>query len=60
MTEKKSKKKCPECLGEKILPGTCECNSEWRGSQGDDEWNECQCTPDIPCPVCNSSGVVEQ
>jgi RecJ-like exonuclease len=60
MTEKKTRKKCPECGGKKIIPGVCECNVEWRGSQVDGEWNECKCTPDIPCPICNGTGFIEE
>jgi hypothetical protein len=59
MSEEKIKKECPECCGEKVIAGTCVCNSEWRGSQAGDDWDECQCTPELPCPTCNSSGFVE-
>jgi hypothetical protein len=60
MTEKKTEKECPECCGKKIIPGECICNSEWRGTQVGDDWNECQCSPDVPCPNCNGTGVVEE
>ena len=33
MAEQKTKKECPECCGEKNIPGVCECASEWRGTQ---------------------------
>ena len=59
MTENKNKKKCPECDGKKIIPGTCECNSEWRGTLVGEEWDECQCTPDAECPGCSGTGFVE-
>lgn len=59
MSEEKPKKECPECSGRKIIPGTCVCNSEWRGSQVGDDWDECQCSPDVSCPTCNGSGFVE-
>ena len=59
MEEQKTTKECPECSGQKVIPGICECDSEWRGTQVDDEWNECQCTPDVPCPICNGTGVIE-
>ena len=33
MAAQKTKKECPECCGEKNIPGVCECASEWRGTQ---------------------------
>ena len=60
MTEKKIKKECPECCGEKIIPGTCVCNSEWRGTQEGGDLDDCQCTPDMSCPTCNGTGYVEE
>jgi hypothetical protein len=53
------KKVCPECNGEKVIQGTCECNSEWRGSKVGEEWNDCQCVPQVVCPVCKGTGFVE-
>ena len=58
MTES-NKKVCPVCQGKKVVPGTCECNSEWRGSQVGDEWSDCQCVPEQECPTCNGTGYVE-
>lgn len=49
---------CPDCNGEKEIKGKCECDSEWRGSQVGDEWEDCQCTPTVTCPTCNGSGYV--
>lgn len=53
------KKVCPECNGEKVIRGTCECSSEWRGTMAGDEWNDCQCVPQVICPVCKGTGFVE-
>ena len=60
MAGNSTKKERPECCGNKTIPGVCECASEWRGTQTGDEWNECQCTPDISCPTCNGRGYVEK
>jgi len=60
MAEQKTKKECPECCGKKNIPGVCECASEWRGTQIGEEWNDCQCTPDIICPTCNGRGYIEE
>ena len=57
MNEKK--KICPTCQGKKVIPGVCECSSEWRGQQNDDEWQECQCTPEQECPTCKGSGYAD-
>jgi len=57
MTQK-SKQVCPTCQGEKVVKGTCECNMEWRGSQIDDEWEDCRCMPELECPTCLGSGYV--
>ena len=51
---------CPTCNGNKILEGNCECSMEWRGTQVGDEWEDCQCTPDQPCPTCSGTGYVDQ
>ncbi len=54
------KKECPECGGEKILPGTCSCDMEWQGTQiNDDEFQDCICAPDIECPSCKGTGYIE-
>lgn len=60
MIEKKTTKECPECCGQKVIPGTCHCDSEWRGTQVDDDWSECQCTPEVTCPTCNGTGFLEE
>ncbi len=54
-----NKKICPLCQGKKIVAGTCECNSEWRGTQRDDEWDECQCTPELQCEMCKGTGYID-
>ncbi len=53
------KKMCPECNGEKVIRGTCECSSEWRGTKIGDDWNDCQCVPQLTCPLCKGTGFVE-
>ena len=60
MSDQKTKKECPECCGQKVIPGTCVCNSEWRGTQAGTDWNECQCVPEVPCPICNGTGYLEK
>lgn len=50
---------CPTCDGKKILPGTCACSQEWLGSQVDDDWENCQCTPDQECSTCMGTGYVK-
>jgi len=35
-----SKTICPRCNGKKTINGNCECNMEWRGSDGDDGWED--------------------
>ncbi len=57
MAEKKQKE-CPMCRGEKTLPGTCVCDSEWRGTQTEEDWNDCQCNPDIECTLCHGTGFI--
>lgn len=49
---------CPDCNGKGQIEGTCVCDSEWRGSQVGDEWEDCHCTPTIPCPTCHGTGYV--
>ena len=56
----KVKHMCPQCNGKKVVQGTCVCDSEWRGTQVGDEWNDCQCAPEQPCPTCNGTGYVEE
>ncbi len=58
MAEKKQMK-CPQCQGSKTTAGTCECTAEWRGTDIDGEWNDCQCERESACPLCGGSGVVE-
>ena len=50
---------CPTCQGKKVLEGVCECDSEWRGSKGDEGWDDCQCTPEQVCTTCQGTGSVE-
>lgn len=56
--EEKKEKTCPTCQGAKVLKGTCECNVEWRGTNSEDGWDDCQCTPDQQCSTCQGTGVV--
>ena len=51
-------KPCPICLGKKVVPGTCVCNMEWRGTQTETGWEDCQCTPEVTCTQCNGTGSV--
>ncbi len=51
-------KVCPECAGEKKIGGTCECNMEWRGNQQGDDWEDCLCSKEVDCPVCNGAGFI--
>ena len=53
-----NKKICPECNGKKNIPGTCVCDMEWRGSQKEDEWDDCQCSEEEICPACLGTGSV--
>ena len=57
----KNKIVCPICGGSKTVPGTCTCDMEWRGNTiaDSDEIEDCQCTPEIPCPNCKGSGFVD-
>jgi len=50
---------CPICQGKKVVAGTCECNSEWRGTQNGDDWEDCRCTPEEKCPECGGKGTVD-
>ncbi|MCF6247601.1 MAG: ankyrin [Desulfobacula sp.] len=54
-----SEKTCPKCKGKKIIVGNCECNPEWRSSDGGDQYDDCQCEPDIDCPQCQGKGYIE-
>ena len=58
MTQK-TEKTCPTCQGKKVVAGTCECNMEWRGTQGENGWDDCQSSPEQECPTCGGTGVVE-
>jgi type II secretory ATPase GspE/PulE/Tfp pilus assembly ATPase PilB-like protein len=53
------RKVCSTCQGKKVVEGVCECSTEWRGTQSDDEWEECQCTPEVSCPTCKGTGYIE-
>ena len=50
---------CPECKGKKVIPGTCTCDMEWRGTQQGEDWEDCQCTQDELCPVCKGKGYID-
>ncbi|MEW6428444.1 MAG: ankyrin [Thermodesulfobacteriota bacterium] len=52
-------KPCPQCNGSKMIKGTCSCDMEWRGNRVEEEWQDCQCTPEVVCPVCNGTGMVD-
>jgi len=52
---------CPQCQGAKTVPGECVCDNEWRGSQIDaEQWEDCHCERELPCPVCHGKGYVEE
>ncbi len=53
-----SKKTCPECNGNKIIVGNCECNPEWRSMDPQDGVDDCICEPDHDCPTCKGIGYV--
>ena len=54
----RKEKVCPECNGKKVILGTCVCDSEWRGTQVGNEWEDCHCMPEITCHVCHGTGIV--
>lgn len=54
-----NKKICSTCQGKKVIKGICECAMEWRGTQKENEWEDCQCTPELECPTCQGTGFVE-
>lgn len=56
---KEKKEICPVCQGKKVVAGTCECNSEWRGTQRGDDWDDCQCAPEQQCEMCGGTGTVD-
>ena len=56
----KEKKVCPQCNGEKVIPGNCVCDMEWRGTQGDESWDDCQCEKEVTCPTCNGTGYIDK
>lgn len=58
MDEQNPRELCPTCQGKKMISGVCECNMEWRGNQTEDDWEDCQCTPDQECPTCKGTGYV--
>ncbi len=55
------KEVCPVCRGKKVVDGNCECSMEWRGtgSPDGDEWQDCQCTPELECTNCRGTGYVQ-
>ena len=54
-----NKTTCPMCAGKKVIAGKCECAMEWRGTQNGDNWEDCQCTPEVECPTCHGTGYIE-
>ncbi|MFH2091350.1 MAG: ankyrin [Pseudomonadota bacterium] len=52
------KKSCPDCKGKKLIVGNCECDSEWRTTDGDGAVDDCICDPDQKCPTCNGTGFI--
>jgi hypothetical protein len=58
MTQK-NMKICSTCKGKKVIEGICECSMEWRGTQKEDNWEDCQCTPEQECPSCQGTGFVQ-
>ena len=58
MTQK-NMKICSTCKGKKVIEGICECAMEWRGTQKEDDWEDCQCTPEQECPSCQGTGFVQ-
>jgi len=57
--EQDKKKVCPTCEGKKVIEGVCECSMEWRGTQGENGWEDCQCTPEQECPTCHGTGFIK-
>lgn len=57
--EEQKNKVCPECHGRKVISGQCTCDMEWRGTQRDQEWDDCQCSREEQCPICQGKGYVE-
>ncbi|OGQ98686.1 MAG: hypothetical protein A2521_05370 [Deltaproteobacteria bacterium RIFOXYD12_FULL_57_12] len=51
-------KVCPESQGRKLVPGTCECNMEWRGTEVNGEWVDCRCARETACSRCQGTGFV--
>ncbi len=51
------KKQCPTCMGQKIIPGTCETSQEWQGADDTGDLDS-QYTPDEPCPTCDGKGYI--
>lgn len=50
---------CPDCKGHKIIVGTCECNSEWRRLDDNNNLDDCICDPDTECETCSGTGYVQ-
>ena len=49
---------CPDCEGNKIIAGECECSSEWRSFDDDNVLSDCLCGPDIVCLTCEGTGYI--
>lgn len=54
------KQVCPECKGQKVIPGNCVCNMEWRGTMIGDEMDDCQCSQEVECPMCRGTGFIAE
>lgn len=57
--EKKNRTTCPYCNGKKVIPGSCVCDREWRGSPQDDGFEECRCEKETVCTNCRGNGYIE-
>jgi hypothetical protein len=57
--EKQTKTICPTCQGQKVIEGICQCSSEWRGTEDENGWEDCHCTPELECPACHGTGFEE-
>ena len=55
-----SKKICPMCNGKKLVKGQCECDMEWRSSDGENNLEDCKCEPDQECPACKGTGFIDE
>ncbi len=49
---------CPKCKGSKTVSGEMVCNMEWRGSNSENEMDDCIAEPSKECPVCSGKGFI--